>query len=358
MPRTPRTLRIVGRTAALAVPLLLASCTSGATGGGSPAHRVGAAPARRSERQQSTPSDGTGGSSLSEEPTTIVTVTTGGVLEVLDSSTGLPIRTLATDATGDEVSLSPDGSTVYFEVRTGCEHEIEAVPISGGTPRAVAAGMDPAVSPDGSELAYARQPDSTMPGCLPAGAGTDASQLALVVRNIATGQETTYPMSPQSLSAGLPEEIGHLSWGPDSRTLAVSIPAAQDNEGWQVVLLDTRTASYYVGTGTNPLPVPNAASNSYYREGVFEPDGNLFVNLVCCAGEPATISSSLLLTVSPSTGRVVRQIAVGFTDVDHTSLDVDRSGQWILYLSGHNLLVSAYGNRPGTLASGFVAAAW
>ena len=288
----------------------------------------------------------------------IVAVTSAGTLEVIDPTTGTAQRTLATGATGDEVARSPNGATVYFEVGSGCEHQIESVPFTGGSPNVVAAGMDPAVSPDGTELAYARQPDQTMPDCL-TGLSNPASAFAVVVRQLSSGRETTYPMSPQAVATGLPAPITHLSWAPDGHRLAVSVAAEQDNEGWTVTVFDTTTADYYVGPGVTAVPVTGAAAtDSYYREAVFQPDGNLFTNRVCCSGIPPRTTSSLLVTVDPHSGRIVRQVAVGYTTVTHSSLDVDQSGHWLLYLSGDDLLVSDDGARPVSLATGFTAAAW
>lgn len=291
-------------------------------------------------------------------PPPVVAVTGAGVVEVLDPRTGIQVRTLATGATGDEVVLSPDRSTVYFEVAHGCARQIDSVPLGGGATSFVADGTDPAVSPDARYLAYARQPDLSTPGCLPDGSNP-AAQEAVVVRRLSNGSEITYPMAPAAVDSGLPAPITHLSWAPDSRHLLVSVAAAQDNEGWLAVVFDTATADYYVGPGARPVPVRGVdPAASYYREAVFQPDGNLFVNRVCCSGIPLRTTSSLLLTVDPATGATVRQIAIGFTDVDHSSLDVDASGHWLLYLSGDQLFVSDDGARPTALASGLVAAGW
>ena len=286
----------------------------------------------------------------------IVGVTTGGDVEVLDPTTGLPLRTLATGATGDEVSVTPDGRSVYFEAVERCVDEIESVPSTGGAVTAVAAGNHPAVSPDGTQLAYMRQPVFTANGanCQNDPQDTVPSALALVVRDLRNASERTYPVSPQVVSTGLLMVVDHLSWAADDRRIALSFQETQDNEGWNLAVLYTSSATYE----TDGTPVALAAgSSSYYREGVFMPNGDIFANVVCCAGLPPTVTSTLLDVVGPS-GAVVHQVAIGFNTADHTSLDSDRTGRWLLYLSGHDLLVSQNGQRPYTLASGFVAAAW
>jgi hypothetical protein len=104
------------------------------------------------------------------------------------------------------------------------------------------------------------------------------------------------------------------------------------------------------------VPLPGLA-RSYYREGVYLRDGDLFVNQMCCAGLPARVTSSLLLEVGPS-GELVRQVAIGFRDRDHTSLSADPSGHWLLYLSGPDLFLSLDGAAPFKLTTGLTAAAW
>jgi hypothetical protein len=52
------------------------------------------------------------------------------------------------------------------------------------------------------------------------------------------------------------------------------------------------------------------------------------------------------------------QVAIGFPGLPHTSLAVNRSGKWLLYLAGTTLYVSDRGARPRGLGSGLIAAAW
>ncbi len=48
---------------------------------------------------------------------------------------------------------------------------------------------------------------------------------------------------------------------------------------------------------------------------------------------------------------------MGFPTLAHTSLAVNRTGQWLLYLAGTSLYVSDNGATPRQLGSG-LAAAW
>ena len=83
----------------------------------------------------------------------------------------------------------------------------------------------------------------------------------------------------------------------------------------------------------------------------------MLVNRACCAGWPVRVTSSLLWETDPS-GHLVRQVAIGFANRDHSSLDADRSGHWLLYLSAHDLFVSLGGSTPFVLTSGLIAAGW
>ena len=124
------------------------------------------------------------------------------------------------------------------------------------------------------------------------------SGFAVVIRTLSTGTETTFPLSPQVAADGLPYPVDHLSWSWNSKKLAVSIAAPEDNEGWQLVVIDPATNLYYF-SGTGVAVTGSNPTASYYREGVFLPDGNLFVDRVCCAGIPVNVTSNLLLEVAP-----------------------------------------------------------
>ena len=77
----------------------------------------------------------------------------------------------------------------------------------------------------------------------------------------------------------------------------------------------------------------------------------------CCAGVPAKTDAPLLWEVQPN-GAMIRQVAIGFANTAHNSLDVSADGNWLLYLGGGALYVSQGGARPSQVATGLVAAAW
>jgi len=286
----------------------------------------------------------------------MVAVTTAGALVTLNPATGVVAKTLVpTGVMGDEISVSASGH-VYFAVKNGCTSKIEEIPASGGTAAVLALGSLPAVSPDGTKLAYASQPILTQQ-CA-SQASSLISSYNLKIRTVSNGTTATLPMI-SGQGGGLPAPISHLSWANDNDHLAVSVAALQDNEGWGVYLADTRVAQAYLQSpGVTNLPVTGSDSQqSYLREGVYMPNGNLFVSRACCGGFPVNNTSRLMWEVNTS-GVLVHQVALGFANLDHTSLDVSPDSNWLLYLAGNDLYVSHGGATPSKLTTGLIAAAW
>ncbi len=281
---------------------LLAACGPG-NGGASPQQtETVTAPSGSSPAASGSP----GGSPASARPG-ILAVTAAGALVRLDPATGSAAQTLVPSGVyGDEITVSSNGSTAYYTQRSAaCDLTIMSVSTSGGNPTPIAAGELPAISPDGTKVAFAREPLLT-PDCIPGGANI-AGDFKLVIRTLSSGTEKTLPLPPQVVHGGLFEPISHLSWAADGVRLAVSTSSVQDNEGWNLFLVDTSAATYYALPGSGVTAVP--------------------------------------VTGSPDAQRNI-------------SLAADPSGQWLLYLAGADLYVSQDGNRPSKLASGFTAATW
>jgi hypothetical protein len=92
-------------------------------------------------------------------------------IEVVSSTTGRLIRTLAPDAGLNRFTPQPavsPGGTVYFDEADNVSgipgEQILSVPLSGGHVTVVANGHDPAVSPDGHFLAYLLRPEKPRVG--------------------------------------------------------------------------------------------------------------------------------------------------------------------------------------------------
>src|SRR5215471_5398241 len=329
--------------------LIAAGLTACGGGGGNPAPTV-------TVTQSSGPS--ASANAAASGPPAMVAVTAAGALVTLNPATGVAEKTLVPQGVmGDEISVSSSGQ-VYFAVQNGCTSKIEEIPASGGTAGVLALGSLPAVSPDGTKLAYASQPLLTAQ-CASQGS-TLLQNYNLKIHTLSGGSTAAVPMTgPGCQCGGLPAPISHLSWANDNDHLAVSVASVQDNEGWGVALVDTAVAQgYWVGTGAKILPVTGTDSQqSYLREGVYMPNGNLFVSRACCGGFPIHNTSRLMWEVNTS-GALVHQVAIGFANLDHTSLDVSPDGNWLLYLAGNDLYVSHGGATPSKLTTGLIAAAW
>jgi len=289
----------------------------------------------------------------------MVGVTTAGAVVTLDPATGTVSSTLvASKVIGDEISASSNG-LVYFAVKRGCTDEVEAIPLAGGSVIPLAPGSLPAVSPDGSKLAYVDQP-TLAGGCVQQQVSDPVTLYHVKIRTLSSGATVSLPMLAPGTGSGLPYPLSHLSWASDNDHLAVSIASPQDNEGWNLNILDTSQAQYYLsGTGVVSVPVTGspASRQSYLREGVYMPNGDLFVSRACCGGFPVHNTSRLMWEVTVG-GALVHQVAIGFPNLDHVSLDVSSDGNWLLYLAANDLYVSAGGAAPRKITSGLIAAAW
>src|SRR5215472_5440796 len=111
--------------AAAAAALLLAACSAPA-GPTSAAHSQPPAGARASAPQ---PSEGAPGATRQ----VVLGETLSSDLVLIDPRTGARTSTIASGvASGDEISVTADGSTIYSEQRGGCTGQISSMPGAGG----------------------------------------------------------------------------------------------------------------------------------------------------------------------------------------------------------------------------------
>ena len=155
--------------------------------------------------------------------------------------------------------------------------------------------------------------------CTGADTSTPGTAFKVDIRTISSGATVAIPELPPPSKRACPAWVTHLSWAPDSDHLAVSVEGVQDNEGWALNILDTSSAQTYLpGPGVTTVPVTGASPDgqSYWSEGVYLPNGDLFVVHNCCAGVPAKTDAPLLWEVQPN-GAMIRQVAIGFANTAH-----------------------------------------
>lgn len=166
-------------------------------------------------------------------PDQIVALTEEGAVAVVDVRSGEQVATLDDliefeGATATPYAVGPDGSLWYW-----LHHEdrsragVWRLGPDGAAELVVAGGGFPALSADGTRLAYSTRsdPDAEL-------SGYDV----LVVRDLATGQERRW--------TGLPDDtvrsptIGSLAWAPDGDRIAVGYSHGFELEEHEVRVLD------------------------------------------------------------------------------------------------------------------------
>ena len=216
---------------------------------------------------------------------------------LLTDRSGRRLRTLAKDwgvrRGTPAMSVSPDGSTLYMDrdrpIREGeCTRrlveEIVAIPLEGdGGVRVVAQGRWPAVSPDGSALAYAAPLDS---------GGACGDPTGVVVRDLATGAERRWSLPGAAAEAD--DYVAYLSWAPDSRHLGF----AEFSTKTRVRVLDTKRRGALSDAPVTPLASDLSWAGYLGATGQF-----LVVQKPAGSDQQASI-----VAVDPTTGRVTRKL--------------------------------------------------
>lgn len=252
-----------------------------------------------------------------------------GLVE-LDPATGEILRSLD-GPTGEgwgAVSLTPDGLTVFHEeLWTGCATRLWRTPLYGGEPELLGPGLHPAVSPDGTTLAYVGYEP-----CV-------GENQRLVLRDLDTGAERSWQL--EQFDDQL-VRIGTLSWAPDARTIVVEVtytPREEDQvgpPGGSAIHLVDATAE--PGTVQDSPSVSVGDHTIQWTLPTFRGErGTLLVVELCCdigtgGGNPHDDAETYtILEVDPTReGDDKVRATLYETSARVTHLDADASGEHIL----------------------------
>jgi hypothetical protein len=276
----------------------------------------------------------------------LLSPTTGAVERTVPLSppSSLPLQQVAA------LSVTGNGRTVYVqrdEQRgSGEQSIIERVALSGGSPIFVADGSDPAVSPDGAELAYLPPvPINTWPR-------------TVAVLDMRTGATRTWEMpyppgtgpvrTPKGVNpaAELPE-VSALSWAPDSVHLAVTVVASAFHYRIGIELVDT---SRLPGSENPRLLAasPTGQGPLQWAYGMYRGNTGQLVVVATCARAVCGPGDTALLDVDPRTGHATK-IGTLAGEPGANTVAFDRAGTALVYVAAIDTCPVCQGDQPDAL---------
>lgn len=284
------------------------------------------------------------------EPETLVAVSDRGAVVVLETASGKVMHTLAPRGSADGASSlarTPDGEWLYYANGMGCGHDASVFRVRTdgvGAPERVAAGTAPAVSADGTRLAYAapnpvdqRDPAATC-------------HSAIVVRDLAAGAETRFLPTDDTNSFTAYGEISAIDWAPDGRRLVFQ----QGWEGEGSFILDT--VAHTTTRQATPVGAKQIA-NGLVHPTWHPPTGRLAAVNDCCYSPDDPQTPRIAVLVDPATGDTQPLPDAG---IDARSLDYDPTGRFLVFVDKQGA-VFVKGDGPLRrlpAATGYARAAW
>ncbi len=267
-------------------------------------------------------------------PPTFVVVTQEGhqfrsQMSIYSSTTGALVRPLATFSekvfTNNGLAYAPDGSAVYFTLipqhpKRLFSLRLMRLNVGNGNQTFIADGAQPALSNDGTQLAYGGSPSG------------------LAVRDLATGQTRSIRLPQLGAAADLLNAT--IAWlGDGSEIAIIPAPTPWDLVGRPPKLHWCGTTQAHAVIVFVHVPAPPAQMTARCVRVAGRPLGPGGIAL---AGSPASPTTLLLAVDTYGGGTRIEQIAETgavtpvLTIPDSLPLSFDPSGTHLLYLVGHN----------------------
>lgn len=237
-----------------------------------------------------------------------------------DTHTGQPLETVPIGPGGHggppRITVTADREVVYASTEvTSCSAELYRARPGEDSATRIGQGWFPAVTPDGSRLAYVQ---AICPG----------ESLEVVIRDLADGEERSWFLTPAEEDE---LTVGSLAWDARGELLAVEVRHHRGEPHHQIrseirILHPARHGSLDEAPTLEP-----ATEGAEWRTPTFRgARGTLVATEVCCAGSAERIR---VVEVDPESGAVLG--AIFEADRIPVDLDFDASGEHLLYVVDH-----------------------
>lgn len=290
-----------------------------------------------------------------------------GRIVAVDGQSGKEIQTLVSGSTMNELSLSPDGKTLFFtemdESKVPADlavldhvASLKSVPVTGGTSTFYAYNAHtPKVSPDGSKVAYAELGISGVAG-------------QVVVYDLNTHKSKVldqyFPSSPVVRGSG-GWVTSVAGWTDKTHVGAIvnTFGLAADDKGPEITpkryfhIFDTEKVVddevlFTASDKNHVFAFPKGGDEVMYW-GVLLSKGQLFV-----VEDNGNGVAARMLLIDASSGKVLQSVATGYVGRSYGNPSADASGEHLIYMSGNDVRVSDFGSEPKVLLNGVTSATW